>query len=150
MPSAGRRHEAVVFQTARWIMKPIEGCTDKYENNQDNLSQKDRKTWEWYEQLINTGAGSVDLPEVSHSPDAAFGPPNDNPPLVLEVADSQKSTSLPGLAAEYLSLGKGSIKYMFAIDIRDVTADSWDVDLLIWEYIKVGGIHSNKQCELYV
>lgn len=151
MPSAGTRHEAAVTETTEWIKSPVVRRIYQYEDNQNNLSQKDRKTWEWYELLFNAGTASIDCSEVSHSPDASFGSCNKEIcPLVLEVADSQKSNALPGLAMEYLGLCKGLIKYMFAVDIRTV-AHGVDVDFIMWEHIKVGkNKHSAKQCALYV
>jgi len=151
MPSAGGRHEVAVTETVKWIEDPIISLIHQYKNNQDNLSEKDRKTWEWYELLTNVGTTSVDCLKVSHSPDAQFGSSNGGfRPLVLEVADSQKSKDLFNLAMEYLGLCKGLIKYMFAVDIRGV-AHGVDVDFIMWKHVKVGkNKHSIEQCELHV
>jgi len=151
MPSAGGRHEVAVTETVKWIEYPVMKLIHRYEDNQDNLSEKDRKTCEWYKLLTNVGTTSVDCLEVSHSPDAQFGSSNGGfRPIVLEVADSQKSEALFNLAMEYLSLCKGLIKYMFTVDIREV-AHGVDVDFIMWKHVKVGkNKHLAEQCGLHV
>ena len=151
MPSAGLRHERAVSATVRWILRPIEKLTHDFEKQEDNLSQKDRKALEWCELLENCGAAEISLPETLHCPDASLGSvTNGVRPLVLEVADSQSSQGLACLAADYLNLGKGLIKYMFAVDIRE-TADGADVDLIIWKHIKLGeDVHSNERWAMHV
>lgn len=106
MPPAGSRHEAAVTETADWINYPIIRRKVEYENKKNNLSEKDRKTWEWYKLLFNAVTASIDYPEISHCPDASFGSRKIGiRPLVLEVADSQKSEALPSLAMECLAMG---------------------------------------------
>jgi len=151
MPSAGGRHESAVTETARWIREPVDMLICQYKNDRTNLSPKERKTWEWFKLLFNSGTASIDCPEVSHSPDASFGSRTEGiRPLVLEVADSQKSQVLPSLAMEYLGLCKGLIKYMFAVDIRKV-AHGLDVDFIMWKHIKdEENKHSAEQYVLHV
>jgi len=151
MPSPGRRHDRAAGQTLRWMIRPIEDLILTYNKNKDNLSQKDCKTLGWYKQLVTNGTSEVSLPEAPHSPDASLGSiTQDHSTLVVEVADSQRSQELPRLAADYLNLGRGLLKYMFAVDIRE-TAKGVDVDLIAWKYMKVGkNGHSHEQWLFHV
>ena len=151
MPSVGSRHEAIVSATTRWIFRFTDARIFEYEKREDSLSQKDRDTWRWYQQFSNEGTSVIPLPDAHHSPDAQFGPAKEPIcPLVLEVADSQSLESLQNLATEYLHLGKGLIKYVFGVNIQDMTNGS-DVDLIIWKHIITQeGKHSSKKWRSYV